>query len=170
MSPNTGRTVGKNFKFQLEDIGGVMRDLPVNTISGVGITHEWVDVSALQDALKGWLAGHGDVPLEIGGPLSTDPAVAASASGARPALSGSYTILVPLNGKTVPLMFAVYIGIRHDWETGDPVFGIVSPSAEDGVAVGSFVPDVSNMTYTASLRLVPGSKAPTWGTAAIVVA
>jgi hypothetical protein len=170
MTANIGRTVGKYFKFQLEDSGGAMRDLGVNTIGGVGITHEMIDQSALQDALKGWLAGHGDVPLQIGGPFDTKAAVTASATTEAPALSGSHTILVPLNGATVPLMFGVYLGERHYWEAGEPVFGIVSPAATDGVNVMSYVPDPAAMSYTAQIRLVPGSKAPIWGTAAIVVA
>lgn len=170
MTAQFGRTVSKFFKFQLEDIAGTMRDLPVNTIAGVGIAYEMQDLTALQDALKGWLAGHGDMPLSIGGHYDTSAAVAASGSGARPALSGSHTILAPLNGLYVPLMFGVYIGISHDWETGEQVFGISSPAAKDGVTVLDYQVDLAAMTYSAQLRLAPGSKAPAWGTAAIVPA
>lgn len=163
----SSRTVNKFFKFALEDAGHVMRDLPVNTIQGVAITQEWVDVGALQEAFKTWLAGRGDMPLNIGGPMDTGPAVAASASGEEAKLSGSHTVLVPVSGLYTPLVFGVYIGMRRYWTTGDPVFGIASAGVDDGVTVANYAVDPQAMTYSAELRLFPGTKKPEWGTAAV---
>lgn len=175
MTAKTGRSVNVFFKFSLEDVGGVMRDLPVNTIGGLGITNQQVDLTALQDAMKGWMAGHGDIPLQIGGPMSTNAAVAESGSGAVPALSGSHVVLAALNAlgpAQAPGMFAAYCGMRQPWETGEPVFGIASPAATDGVTVMDYTVDPTSggYSYTANLRLFPGSKKPTWGTALITVA
>ncbi|MCW5876476.1 MAG: hypothetical protein KIS85_06295 [Anaerolineales bacterium] len=161
------RTVNKFFKFVLEDVTHVLRDLPVNTIQGVALTQEWVDVSALQEAFKTWLAGRGDMPLNIGGPLDTGAAVAASGSGEEAKLSGAHTVLVPVAGLYTPLVFGAYIGMQRYWTTGDPVFGIFSAGAGDGVTVANYAVDPQAMSYSAELRLFPGTKAPVWGATAV---
>lgn len=162
----TGRTVSKFFKFQIKDSGGVLRDIPVNSVNGIGLTYDEVDLTAFQDAVKGFLPGHPDFTLTISGPFSNNAAVAASSSGSAAALSGSHTVLAPLNGLMTPLSFGCYFGIQNYWTTGDPVFGL-SSSSTSGVLVFDYQVDPSNMTYTAKLRLFPGSSAPAWGTSAI---
>ena len=166
MAAQTGRTQGKYVKFQLEDSGGTFRDLPVNMINGVGLDYPEVDVSAIQDAVKGFLPGQPDASLEISGPFDSAAAQAASGSGSAAALSGSHTVLNDLPGGVTPLGFAVYIGIRHDWETGEPVWGLAS-SAANGILCINFKVNPIDGTYTASFRFFPGSAAPAWGTAAI---
>ena len=166
MASNTGRTAGKYVKFQLEDSGGTLRDLPITSINGLGLDYPEVDVSAIQDAVKGFLTGQPDYTLEVSGPYSTAAAQAASASAAAAALSGPHTVLSDLPGGTTPLGFGIYAGIRHYWETGEPVFGLSSTS-DNGVVCTSYVPDLINGTYTAKFKLYPGSAAPAWGTAAI---
>jgi hypothetical protein len=163
MTNYVGRTIGKFFKFQLDD-GTAMRDLPVNTIGGVGITNDEVDVSALQEALKSFLLGQGSVKLTIGGPLSNSAAVAASGTGAVPALSGSHTVLVPLSGVlTTPLSFGVYLGMQQYWTAGDPVFGGINVCF-----VSNYTADPVAMTYSANINLHPSRTVdPIWGTAAI---
>ena len=162
----TGRTVSKFFKFQLKDSGGVLRDIPVNSVNGIGLTYDEVDLTAFQDAVKGFLPNQPDFTLTISGPFSNSAAVAASGSGQAAALSGSHTVLAALNGQMTPLSFGCYFGIQNYWSTGDPVFGL-SATATSGVLVLDYQVDPSNMTYSAKLRLFPGSAAPTWGTTAI---
>jgi hypothetical protein len=167
MALSVGRTVGRFFKFQIKNLTSSMCDIPVDTIGGVGITYPEVDVSALQDALKGFLAGQGSVALSIGGPFDTSAYQAASGSGAAAALSGSHTILSPLVGGVTPLSFGVYIGMREYWTTAqDPVFGLAS-SATSGVLVTDYQVDVVGGKYTAKLAMFPGSVAPAWGSSAI---
>jgi len=166
MTANTGRTSGKWIKWQLEDSAGTLRDLPISSINGLGLNYPEVDVSAIQDAVKGFLTGQPDYSLEVGGPFDTAAAQAASGSGAVAALSGSHTVLYPLNGVLTPLGFAIYLGIRHAWETGEPVFGLAS-SAANGLIEVNYNPDFINGTYMATFRLYPGSAVPAWGTAAI---
>jgi hypothetical protein len=162
-----GRTVGKYFKFVIKDSSGTLRDIPVDTIGGVGITYPEVDVSALQDVLKGFLLGQGTVALTIGGPFDTSAVQAASASGALAALSGSHTVLSGVVGLTTPLSFAVYIGVREYWTAAqDIVFGLTS-SATSGVIVTDYQVDVVGGKYTAKIAMYPGSSAPSFGTAAI---
>ena len=171
MASQTGRTVAKWFKFQIDDSAGTLRDIPVNSINGVGLTFDEVDLTAFQDAVKGALAGQPDFTLTVGGPFDNTAAQAASASGAAAALSGSHTVLSALSaaqaaGTAVPLSFGCYFGIRHYWETGEPVFGLTS-SATNGCLLFEYTVDPGNATYSAKFRMSPGSAVPAWGTAAI---
>lgn len=160
----TGRTVGKFFKFQISDSASTIRDIPVNTIGNVGITYDEVDVSALQEALKGFLNGQGSVKLSISGPFSNTAAVTASTSTVTtPALSGSHTVLQPLNGGVTAKSFGVYLGIQAYWTPGDPVFGGVHT-----ILVSDYTMDPANMTYSANLVLAGNRyNDPAWGTATI---
>jgi hypothetical protein len=151
----TGRTVAKYCKFQIGDTGNVLRDIPVETFGEIGLTYEEVDVTALQDAIKKMLAGQATFSVTISGPFSNLAAGAASTTGQRPALSGSHTVLQPLNGGQTARSFGVYFGIQGDWAAGDPVFGaaasvIVTDYKADGTkytakisAAGSATNDVA---------------------------
>ena len=158
----TGRTVGKYFKLQIEDSGGTMRDIPVTTVGGVGITYDEVDVTALQDALKGVLAGQGNASVTITGPFDNTAAQAASGTGAAAALSGSHTVLQPLNGGQTARSAGFYIGIQGYWATGDPVFGGI-----DSFIVTDYTVDMASGMYSAKIAYKAGATAPAWGTAAI---
>ena len=140
-----------------------MRDIPVSTLGDVGITYDEVDVSALQDALKNALDGQGNFSLDFGGPFDNSAAVAASGTGAAAALSGSHTVLQPLNGGNTARSFGIYIGIQGFWATGDPVFG-----ATDCIIVSKYNVNPAAGTYSARI-VTAGSKVnnPAWGTAAI---
>lgn len=168
MTALIGRTPGKFLRFLLGDISNVLREVPVDTIGEIGLTGVDVDLSAIQDAVKGFLSGQPDFEMKFGGPFDTSPAVAVAASAAAPVLSGSHTILQPLALGLVPRSWGIYIGMQAYWETGAPVFGI-SRSATSGVLVTSYkaAHDGEAMKYTSSLRLFPGSSAPTFGTAAV---
>jgi hypothetical protein len=165
MAANTGRTVSKWMKFQIEDSGATLRDLPVWTYNGAGIEYDSVELTALQDAMHGFLPGHGTVAVDITGPFDTTAATSASGTGAAPTPSGSHTILNDLPNDNTPLAFAFYFGMRQYWETGEPVFGL-SSTAANGILVASYMVH-DDMTYSATLAMYPGSAAPTWGTAAI---
>lgn len=165
MAAKTGRTVGKWFNFVVDDSNGVIRDVPVDTISVVGIVYEEQDLTSLQDAIKGALPNMPDAPIEITGPFSNLAAQAASGTGVAPALSGPHTVIEPTNGLSVPLTLDCQFGIRHTWETGEPQFGITS-SATSGYVCVSYNVDPSMMKYSAKYVLYPGSTAPAWGTAA----
>ncbi len=160
---STGRTVGKFCKFQIEDTGGAMRDIPVNSFGSVGLTYSEVDVSSLQEAIISVLSGQGSFKTTISGPFDNRAAATASGTGARPALSGSHTVLSALAGGTTVKSFGIYIGIQGDWATGDPVFGAV-----DSIIVTSYTVDPAAGTYTAGIATA-GNRVndPAWGTAAI---
>ena len=157
----TGRTIGKYMKFQIDD-ATAMRDIPVNSINGVGFTYDEVDVSALQEVLKSMLAGQGSMSITIGGPFDNTVAQAASGTGAAPALSGSHTVLSALNGSNTAISFGVYFGIQGYWATGDPVFG-----GANCCIVTDYTVDAAAMTYSAKIAYKSGTTAPAWGTAAI---
>jgi hypothetical protein len=160
----TGRTSPRFAKFQIEDAGGAMRDVPVSSLGSVGLTYDEIDVSAMQELVKTFLAGQASFSMTITGPFDNTAAATASASGesAAASLSGSYTVLEPLNGGLTPLSFGVYFGVQTDWTTGDPVFGGIG-----SVIVTDFTMDPSAGTYSAKLAHVSGGTAPGWGTTAI---
>ena len=167
MATQTGRTVGKFGKFQIADSGATIRDIPVTSINGVGLTYDEVDVSAIQDAVRGYLNGQADFSLEISGPFDTSAVQAASGSGSAAALSGSHTVLNDLPNDLTPLAFGIYFGIRQYWNTGEPVFGLSDDTSGNGILCMSYNVNPADMTYTAMFRLYPGSTAPSWGTSAI---
>ncbi len=154
----TGRTVGKYMDFILDDSGGTLRSIPVTTVTGTGLTFEEIDVTALQDAVKNVLPGQPEVTIEISGPFSNKAAASAGT------LSGSHTILEPVNGGIVPLSMDIQIGLQTAWSSGDPQFGITQ-SATSGMLVTAYTVDIAAMTYTATLKVMGGT-APAWGTAA----
>ena len=158
MTAQTGRTTFKHTKFRVDDSGGTLRSIPINSLSVVGVTYDETDVTAWQDAVKSALPSMPDAPIEIGGPFDNS---AASTS----TLSGSHTILAPINGLMTPLSLDVQFGIRHDWESGEPVFGITS-SATSGYLCTRYNVDPGAGTYSARFVLYPGSSLPAWGTAA----
>ena len=167
MAVQVGRTVGKYCKFQIDDSGATIRDIPVTAINGVGVTYGEVDVSAIQDAVKGFLNGQPDASIEISGPFDTTAAVSASGTGAAAALSGSHTILYDLPNDLTGLTIAIYFGMRQNWVSGEPVWGISGDTAGNGFLCMNYNVDPVAMTYSATFKMYPGSIIPTWGTAAL---
>jgi len=161
MAAQTGRTVKKWVNFIVDDSAGTIRSIPVDTINGVGLNYPEADVTAFQDALKGALPDTPECTIEIGGPFDN------SAAAASPTLSGSHTVLNPINGGNTPLTLDVQVGIRHAWEAGEPQFGITS-SATAGFLCTGYSVDMASMKYSAKFGMYPGSTAPAWGTAAEV--
>ncbi len=165
MAAQTGRTVGRFVRFLVDDSGGTLREIPIDSINGVGLDYGGADTTALQDAIKNVLPETPDCTIEITGPVDNTAAAAAGGSGAAPSLSGSHTVLAPIAGVMTPLTLDVRIGIRHDWETGEPQFGITSSSV-NGFVCTKYTVDPGTMKYAATFRVFAGSAAPAWGTAA----
>jgi len=153
MTAKTGRTVSKWVEVHIDDSGSTLREIAVNSINGLGLSYDETDLTAWMDAIKGALPNTPDFHCTIGGPVDTT------------ASTGSHTVLSAVNGGVTPLTFDVRIGIRQDWEAGEPQFGITA-SATSGVLVKNYTVDPSNMTYTAEIYMFPGSAAPAWGTTA----
>lgn len=165
MAAQTGRTVKKWTRFLVDDSGGTLREIPVDSINGVGLTYDEMDLTAFQDAIKGVLLDTPDCAIEISGPFDTTAVAAAGGSGAAPSLSGSHTVLSAIAGVNTPLTLDVRIGMRQYWETGEPQFGITSSSV-NGFVCTAYNADVNAGKYTASFKMYAGSAAPAWGTAA----
>ena len=151
MTALTGRTVSKFTAFKWGD-GTLMNSMVVNSINGVGLTYDEVDLTAFMDAIKGVLPNTPDCAITISGPLDT------TASMTHAKLSGDA-------GGVTPRSFDVQIGIRAAWEEGAPQFGI-SASATSGMLCTSYVVDPGASSYTATFKMFPGSSAPAWGTEA----
>jgi len=159
MTANTGRTNSKWTSFVVDDSGGTLRTIPVDSINGVGLSYDEVELTAFQDAIKGVLPAHPDLTITITGPFDT------SAAATVPSLSGSHTVLSAIVGGVTPLSLDVQVGIRHVWESGEPQFGLTS-STTSGFLCTEYIPDVNGGKYSAKFRLYPGSALPAWGTAA----
>ena len=152
MTAQTGRTVSKHVAFKIDDSVGTVREIAVNSINGVGLVYDEMDVTAFMDAIKNVLPNHPDLNITISGPFDNT------------ASTGSHTVLSGVVGGNTPLTMDIQFGIRHAWEAEEPQFGITS-SATSGMLVTSYVVNPDDMTYTATLRVMGGT-APAWGTAA----
>lgn len=160
----TGRTVTKWMRFLVDGSDGTPREIPVDSVSPVGFVYDESEETAFQDQVKGYLANHPEAAIDITGPFDNTAATGAAGTGAAPTLSGSHTILAPISAPTfvTPLGLAVMWGIRGYWASGDPVFGIVAPSATQGYVCTKY--QVEGDKYSASFKPFPGST-PAWGTA-----
>lgn len=154
MTVNTGRTLPRWTKFLLSD-GTGMRELGVNSINGVALTSDEVDVHAYMDQVKGALPDTPSCKISISGPFDTTAL-------------GSHVVLNALNGLTVPRSLDVQVGIRQAWVSGEPQFGITA-TATSGFCVSSYTPDLNTGTFTATLYMLSGSSAPEWNTTAEAV-
>ena len=153
MTANTGRTVSKWVTFNVDDSGGTLRSIAVDSINGVGLTYDEVDLTAFYDAVKGVLPDRPDCVIDITGPLDTT------------ASTGSHIVLSGVCGGVTPLSLDVQIGIRHAWESGEPQFGLTSSSTV-GFLCTEYTVDPGAGKYSAKFRVFPGSSAPQWGTSA----
>lgn len=153
MTANTGRTTSKWVEFHVDDSAGTLRKIPVNNVSGAGLTFDEVELTAYGDAAKGVLFGHPDMTISISGPFDTT------------ASTGSHIVLSGIVGLQVPLSLDIRVGMRHAWEAGEPQVGLTA-TATSGFLCSEYIPDVNAGTYSAKFRLYPGSDLPAWGTAA----
>jgi len=153
-------------RFIVDDSAGTPREIPVDSVAPVGFVYDETDLTAFQDAVKGYLSAHPDAVIEVTGPLSNDSAASIAASAAAPVLSGSYTVLGPISAPTFTTPLGLFVGWGFDgyWTTGDPAFGIVSPSATSGYICTKF--QVEGEKYSARFVPFPGTT-PAWGTALI---
>lgn len=148
MTAQTGRGHLKNTQFWLDNSAGTLTNLSAyaNNVGAVGLDYEVVDVTAFSNAIKNFLTGYPTAPIQVTFPMDTV----------------IITHLSALNVHT-PLSLGIYYGIRHDWESGEPTFGI-SSSATSGYLHNGFT--VSGGIITAKFNVF-GPTAPAWGTAAV---
>jgi len=149
----TGRTVKKFTAFLVDDSGGTLRNIKVDSINGVGLTFPEEDLTAFTDAIMGVLSGTPDCQIAITGPLDNTAA------------TGNHIVLNGIAGGVTPLSLDVQVGIQAAWTAGDPQFGITS-SAVNGFLCTEYILNPDNMRISAKFRMFPGSIAPAWGVAA----
>lgn len=155
MAANTGRTTLKWTTLIIEDSGGVLRELPISTLSALGVVYDEVDLTAFQDVVRARLPAMPDAPIEWTGPMDT------SAAAVVGTLSGSHTVLPAINGNTTARTLFIQVGVRHAWESGEPVFG-----AANGYILTKYDYDAASGMYSAR-AVCTGSVLPAWGTAAL---
>jgi hypothetical protein len=155
MGVQTGRTTFKFLTFSVDDSAGTLRQIPINSLSVVGVVYDEVEMFAWQDAVKGALVGMANCPIDIGGPFDTT------------ASTGSHTVLSAING-LIPatyLSLNISIGIRQAYAAGEPTFGITGTAANGFLCFGYTV-DFGTGQYTAHFNTAPASTLPAWGIAA----
>jgi hypothetical protein len=160
---NTGRTTTKWIRFCVDAVDGTPYEIPVDSISPVGFTYDETELTAWQDAVKGYLSNHPDAPIDITGPFDTSGLVARAASGLAPALSGSHTVLAPKSAVTNALPGNLWIGfgIRAYWEAGNPAWGVIdSDNVNYGYILTKYT--VEGEKYSARFVPTPGTE-PGWG-------
>ena len=117
-------------------------EIPIDSISPVGFVYDETEVTAWQDAVKGYLRNHPDAPIDITGPWDNSAAAALAASGLAPTLSGSHTVLSALaapGGTALPRGLWIAIGVRGYWTAAvDPAFGVAAPSATSGYVLTKY--------------------------------
>ena len=152
MTAQTGRTVEKYIQVLLGDSSNSLIDLSayVASAGGIGLKFDEVEVSAYSDAIKNFLTNRPSAPVTLTAPFDT-------------VLNAQ---LASLNGVMTPRTFAVQLGIRHAWVSGEPVFGLQRTSTTSGYIVTSHMADMKTMIITATLQVF-GPTAPGWGTAAL---
>lgn len=156
------RTVSKYVRFIIGDSADTLRHIPVDTINGIGLTYDEVSYAPFIDQIKGVLANLPGMSLTIGGPLDNTTAAAS------PSLSGSHTVLEPLNGVMTPRSFDIQFGMNAAWTAGAPQFGMTK-TATSGVIVTDYqvIPNSSGeVKYSAKISILSGSALPAWGTTA----
>ena len=158
MATQTGRTVSKWVDFIVDDSGATLRSIPVNSVNGVGLSYDEMEVTAFQEAIKNVLPGHADCVINISGPFDNSVAAAAGT------LSGSHTILSAIDGGVTPLSLDIQIGMRHAWESGEPQFGMTA-TATSGFLCMNYSVNLDDTSYSATFRVM-GGVAPAWGTTA----
>jgi hypothetical protein len=156
------RTVSKFVRIIIGDSADTLRHIPVDTINGIGLTYDEVSYQPFIDQIKGVLVGLPGFSCTISGPFDNTTAAAS------PALSGSHTVLEPLNGSMTPRSFDFQFGMGATWSAGMPQFGMTKTSTSGIIVTDYTVTPNSNgeVKYSAKLSLLAGSAAPAWGTAA----
>lgn len=140
----TGKTTSQYVKFIYNS---QTLDCSITGADGIGIAYDETDVTGLCNAIKEALPGQGTVAINLSGNFSNT------------ATTGTHTVLSALNGNSTGATLTIQIGIRAAATGGDPEFEVTN------VGVFNYLvsPSGGNVTWTASLRPLPGATAA-WGT------
>ena len=65
----TGRTPTKWIRFLVDDSAGTPREIPIISVGPVGLVYDENELTAYQDAVKGYLTEHPDAIIEVTGPF-----------------------------------------------------------------------------------------------------
>lgn len=168
MGSQTGRTTSRWIYVIVGNTGdSQLNELPCTGIGDVGLTYNAVDVTAWQDAIKNALTGQPSAPIDLTFPFDTSAAQAAPTSGQGHALSGTHTVLSALCGDGKPHTLQIAIGVRHEYTTNEPVFGLQRATASNsGYTCTAYT--VSGETGKAHFEPM-GSIAPAWSTGLLTI-
>lgn len=145
----TGKTASQYMTISVADNAGTPRDITcsVDTIGGIGVTNDEIDVSTFCDTVHQYLSGLGDAQLTLGGPFNNTADV-----GAHVVFSGL------ADNKATAV--AISLGIRGAPSGGDPRWS--GTFTKTSYIVNA---DLNGaVKWSATLRPAFGQAAPAWGT------
>jgi hypothetical protein len=120
----------------------------IDSLSGIGINWDTVEVTTLCNSIKERLIGHGDVSISASGPFNNT------------ATTGGHIVVEPLNGNATGATLVISIGSGAAPTTGDAKFTVTNMGV-DGYMVGASTGGAVTASWTWTPR--PGATAA-WGT------
>lgn len=119
----------------------------INSVDGIGVSYEEVDVTTLCNAIMETIHGHGTVAINASGPFNNT------------ATTGSHIVIQPLNGNATGATLTIAIGSNAAPTTGDPEFEVTNMGVFNYLAAGGG----GSVTASWAWRTLPGATAA-WGT------
>ncbi len=120
----------------------------IDSLSGIGITYDTVEVTTLCNTVKERLIGLGDSSIGASGPFNNT------------AVTGAHIVVEPLNGNSTGATLVISIGSGAAPTTGDAKFTVTNMGVDNYlVAAGTGAAVTSSWTWTPR----PGATAA-WGT------
>jgi hypothetical protein len=149
-----GRTTSLYTRIYVDSADGTVRNITgsVNSIGGLGVTADQIDVSTFADSMKQYLNGLKDSALTMSGPFN-DTALAVS-----PAESGAHKVLAPLGGTNTATTVTIEIGSRAEPTSGDAKW------SGEYLCDYQVQGDLGSLTWNAAYRPAFGTSTPTWST------
>lgn len=120
----------------------------IDSLGGIGINWDTVEVTTLCNSIKERLIGHGDVSISASGPFNNT------------ATTGGHIVVEPLNGSATGATLVISIGSGAAPTTGDAKFTVTNMGV-DGYMVGASTGGAVTASWTWTPR--PGATAA-WGT------
>ena len=120
----------------------------IDSIDGIGVNFDTVEVTTLCNQIKERLIGHGDVSISASGPFNDT------------ATTGAHNVIEPLNGDATGATLVISIGSGAAPTTGDATFTVTNLGVDNYMVAGSVAGAV-----TASWTFTPRQGATAeWGT------
>ena len=135
-------------KWTTVSYNGQLITCSINSLSGIGVNFDTVEVTTLCNAIKERLIGHGDVSIAASGPFNDT------------ATTGAHIVVEPLNGSQTGGTLIISIGSGAAPTTNDAKFTVTNMGVDNYMVAAS-----TGGAVTASWNWTPRPGATAeWGT------